>query len=122
MLHEKLHQLIKLCISVISTWGGNHSSVDILVKPEAIQNVTRVFKRDNIDFDIVIDDLQRRINEENPPLDANELELQDRRGSYDFWVSASCLQLFFNNIPGVIMVLLQLELTIFGVTGLLTAE
>lgn len=54
--------------------------VDVLVKQEALPNVTRVFKRENIPYEIVIDDLQRRINEENPPLDANEIELQDRRG------------------------------------------
>lgn len=28
----------------------------------------------------MIEDLQQRINEENPPLDENEIELQDRRG------------------------------------------
>lgn len=67
---------------MLSTWGGNQTSLDILIKPNAIQNVTRVFKRDNISYDVVIEDLQRMINIENPPLDENELELQDRRGSY----------------------------------------
>lgn len=66
--------------SVVSTWGGNQSSIDILVKSNAISNVTRVFKREKISYDIIIDDLQKRIDEENPPLDENELQLQDRRG------------------------------------------
>lgn len=68
--------------SVISTWGGSQSSIDVLVKPNAVQNVTRVFNRENISFEVVINDLQERINEENPPLDQNELELQDRRGKF----------------------------------------
>lgn len=65
---------------MIATWGGNNNTIDVLVKSNAISNVTRVFKREDISFDIVIEDLQKRINEENPPLDENELELQDRRG------------------------------------------
>lgn len=66
---------------MISTWGGNQTSIDILVKSQAVQNVTRVFQRERIPVEVVIEDLQQRINEENPPLDPNEIELQDRRGS-----------------------------------------
>ncbi|CAH0725651.1 unnamed protein product, partial [Brenthis ino] len=71
--------------NLIATWGGNHSYVDVLVKPNALQNVTRIFNRENISFDVIIDDLQKRINEENPPLDENEVELQDRRGHRMTW-------------------------------------
>lgn len=67
-------------LTVISTWGGNHTYVDVFVKPNAVQNVTRIFNRENISYDVIIEDLQKRINEENPPLDENEIELQDRRG------------------------------------------
>lgn len=67
-------------ISVISTWGTNGTTIDILVQPHAIQNVTNALKRENIPFDVIIEDLQTRINQENPPLDENEIELQDRRG------------------------------------------
>ena len=66
--------------TVITTWGGNHTYVDVLVKPNAIQNITRVFNRENISYHVVIEDLQKRIDEENPPLDENEVELQDRQG------------------------------------------
>ncbi|CAG9564612.1 unnamed protein product [Danaus chrysippus] len=72
--------------NLISTWSGNQTYIDVLVKPDAVQNVTRIFKRENITFDVIIEDLQRRINEENPPLDENEIELQDRRArAYNFW-------------------------------------
>ncbi|XP_038222553.1 zinc carboxypeptidase A 1-like isoform X2 [Zerene cesonia] len=71
--------------NLIATWSGNHSYVDVLVKSNAVENVTKVFQRENIDFSVVIDDLQKRINEENPPLDQNEIELQDRRGHRMTW-------------------------------------
>ncbi|XP_039756453.1 carboxypeptidase B-like [Pararge aegeria] len=71
--------------NLISTWAGNQSYVDVLIKPNAMANVTRVFARENISYDIIIDDLQKRINEENPPLDENEIELQDRRGHRMTW-------------------------------------
>ncbi|NP_001036933.1 carboxypeptidase B-like isoform X2 [Bombyx mandarina] len=71
--------------NLISTWGGNQSSVDILIKPNVVENITRVFKRESIDYNVVIEDLQKRINEENPPLDNDEIELQDRRGHRMTW-------------------------------------
>ncbi|XP_013180157.1 PREDICTED: carboxypeptidase B-like [Papilio xuthus] len=71
--------------NLISTWGGNQSSIDILVKSNAVNNVTRVFKRERIPIEVVIEDLQQRINEENPPLDPNEVELQNRRGHRMTW-------------------------------------
>lgn len=81
MEYTNLHRCIDYeYISVLTTWGGSNTTIDVLIKSDAISNVTGVFKRDNIPYDIVIDDLQKRINEENPPLDENELELQDRRG------------------------------------------
>ncbi|XP_075980070.1 carboxypeptidase B-like [Anticarsia gemmatalis] len=70
---------------LISSWGGNHSTVDVLVKPKVIENVTSVLNSKNIPYDIVIEDLQQVINEENPPLDENEIELQDRRGHRMTW-------------------------------------
>ncbi|XP_013148300.1 PREDICTED: carboxypeptidase B-like [Papilio polytes] len=71
--------------NLISTWGGNQSSIDILVKSNAVNNVTRVFKRERIPIEVVIEDLQQRINEENPELDPNEVELQNRRGHRMTW-------------------------------------
>ncbi|XP_063365425.1 carboxypeptidase B-like isoform X1 [Cydia amplana] len=71
--------------NLVSTWGGDHSSADILVRHDAIENVTRIFKRENISFEVIIEDLQKRIDEENPPLSPEELELHDRRGHRMTW-------------------------------------
>uniref|UniRef100_A0A2H1VA23 SFRICE_005155 n=1 Tax=Spodoptera frugiperda TaxID=7108 RepID=A0A2H1VA23_SPOFR len=70
---------------LIASWGGNHSTIDILVKPKALENVTATLKTKDISYYVMIEDLQQRINEENPPLDENELELQDRRGHRMTW-------------------------------------
>lgn len=70
-----------IIILVIASWGGTESSIDVLIKPKVIENVTTILKSKEIPYSIMIEDLQQRINEENPPLDENDSELQDRRGS-----------------------------------------
>ncbi|KAM3965739.1 molting fluid carboxypeptidase A [Aphomia sociella] len=69
----------------ISTWGTNGTAIDVFIKPDAIQNVTRILKKEEIPFEIIIEDLQKNIDEENPPLDEAEAELQDRRGHRMNW-------------------------------------
>ncbi|CAG9817568.1 unnamed protein product [Phaedon cochleariae] len=66
----------------ISTWGGNHSCVDILVKPESLEKVSNALSKGNIKYEIVIKDLQKAIDEENPPV--NE-ETNDRKGYRLTW-------------------------------------
>lgn len=70
---------------LITTWGGTKTTIDVLVKPQVIENVTSVLKNKEITYDVMIEDLQQRINEENPPLDEIETELQDRRGHRMGW-------------------------------------
>lgn len=57
-------------------WGGNATALDILVKPHAIDSVKEKLKENSIKYEIVIEDLQKAIDEENP----TEIELDDRRG------------------------------------------
>ncbi|CAG9788800.1 unnamed protein product [Diatraea saccharalis] len=71
--------------NLISPWGSNGTVIDVLVKPNAIGNVTQILKRENIPFTVSIENLQKMIDEENPPLDENEAELQDRRGHRMNW-------------------------------------
>lgn len=65
----------------ITMWGGNSTSVDILVKPKSLGKVDKSLRENEIKFDIVIQDLQRAIDEENPPV----IELDDRRGNETFY-------------------------------------
>mgnify|MGYP000479901491 CR=1 FL=1 len=55
-------------------WGGNVSAIDILVKPGSVEKVRKQLKEKNINFDIVINDLQKAIDEENPPLDEDDFD------------------------------------------------
>ncbi|XP_047992018.1 carboxypeptidase A1-like [Leguminivora glycinivorella] len=71
--------------NLLSTWGGDHSSADVVVRQDAIDEVTRIFKRENISYVVIIEDLQKRIDEENPPLSPEEMELHDRRGHRMTW-------------------------------------
>nr|XP_015837881.1 PREDICTED: carboxypeptidase B [Tribolium castaneum] len=65
----------------ISMWGGNSTALDILVKPDAVDHVKEKLKESGISFEVVIDDLQKAIDEENP----TDIELDDRRGHRLTW-------------------------------------
>ncbi|KAJ3625123.1 hypothetical protein MTP99_018686 [Tenebrio molitor] len=65
----------------ISMWGGNTTSIDILVKPDSLDKVKERLTDNGIEFEVVIDDLQRAIDEENP----TDIELDDRRGHRLTW-------------------------------------
>ncbi|XP_019868142.1 carboxypeptidase B isoform X2 [Aethina tumida] len=79
---DKIEVLVKLRDEKdISMWGGNVSSLDVLVKPGSIHKVNEIFKDYNFSYKVVIDDLQKAIDEENPI----EVELDDRRGHRLTW-------------------------------------
>lgn len=61
----------------ITMWGGNATTLDILVKPNSLTKVNKMFSDSNIKYNIVIQDLQQAIDEENPSV----IELDDRRGN-----------------------------------------
>ncbi|KAJ8927855.1 hypothetical protein NQ314_019657 [Rhamnusium bicolor] len=58
-------------------WGGNATSIDILVKPDSIDKVNAILAQENIKYEVTIDDLQKAIDEENPPIVE---ENDDRKG------------------------------------------
>lgn len=80
MEYMKIRVSTNNLFSDISTWAGNGTAIDVLVKPHAVENVTAILKKEKIRYEVVVENLQKMIDEENPPLDENELELQDRRG------------------------------------------
>lgn len=68
-------------VSDISAWGGNLLAIDILVKPSSLDMVKNDFKNSKIDYKILIPDLQRAIEEENPPITDELEELANRQGT-----------------------------------------
>lgn len=66
---------------MIEKWFTNSTSVDIMVKKDNSEIVKNALNNGSLSFDVFIDDIQRAINEENPPM--NEDELSGRQGKYD---------------------------------------
>lgn len=73
-------QFILINLTELTSWGGNHTAVDFLVKPENQMHVGAILTRSNIKYSVVIADLQKNIDNENPPLSEEDQELQDRKG------------------------------------------
>jgi len=65
---------------VIEKWFTNTTSVDIMVKKDNSDIVKDTLKNGSLLFDVFIDDIQRAIDEENPPINEDESELSGRQG------------------------------------------
>ncbi|KAF7278955.1 hypothetical protein GWI33_007819 [Rhynchophorus ferrugineus] len=68
----------------ITMWGGNATSIDILVKSGSLNKVRQVLSDENIVYHVTINDLQKAIDEENPPLDEDE-DFDNRNGHRLTW-------------------------------------
>lgn len=62
-------------------WGGDLMHLDILVKNQSLDVVRDQLKHNQINYDVVIDDIQRAIDEANPPITDDD-ELQIRQGKF----------------------------------------
>lgn len=51
----------------ISMWNLQNSHVDMFVKQPVVQQAKKLLIDSNVPFEVVIDDLQKAIDEENPP-------------------------------------------------------
>lgn len=69
---------------MIEKWFTNSTSVDIMVKKENSEMVKSSLNNGSLSFNVFIDDIQRAINEENPPI--NEDELFGRLGKNNLFV------------------------------------
>lgn len=63
----------------VTLWSSNGTSVDMLLKQPSLMGATRLLSGANVSYAILIDDLQRNIDEENPPPDVIQ-QLQNRKG------------------------------------------
>ncbi|CAK9827357.1 Carboxypeptidase B [Anthophora retusa] len=71
---------------LLSLWVGNDTAVDIMVRPEEIPRVSRYLRQKDLQYRVVIEDLQRAIDEENPTLSQQEMEeLVGRKARYAWW-------------------------------------
>ncbi|XP_012340528.1 carboxypeptidase B-like isoform X2 [Apis florea] len=73
---------------LLSLWAGNDTAVDVMIRSEEIARVSRYLKQKDLNYRIVIEDLQKAIDEENPSLSEQEVEeLQGRKGHRMEWTS-----------------------------------
>lgn len=63
----------------ISLWSINGTEVDMFVRKSAVEGVTQILKENNIRYTVLVADMQRQIEEENPPQSEIE-QLQNRNG------------------------------------------
>ncbi|XP_060823918.1 carboxypeptidase B-like isoform X2 [Bombus pascuorum] len=73
---------------LLSLWVGNDTAVDVMVRSEEISRVSRYLKQKDLQYQVVIEDLQKAIDEENPSLSQEEMdELEGRKGHRMEWTS-----------------------------------
>lgn len=63
----------------MALWSTNGTEVDVFVKKSVIDDVRKVLQNHNVNYTILIEDMQRQIEIENPPQEQIE-ELQNRNG------------------------------------------
>jgi len=68
-----------------SIWNSDGKTADLFLKRSAIEDVRQQFKVNNISYSVVVDDLQKKIDEENPKED--ESQYQNRSGHRMTWTS-----------------------------------
>lgn len=63
---------------MIEKWFVNTTSVDMMVKKDNLEIVKHALNNGSLSFHTFIDDVQRAIDDENPPV--NEEEFTGRQG------------------------------------------
>ncbi|XP_033334259.2 carboxypeptidase B isoform X2 [Megalopta genalis] len=73
---------------LFSVWLGNETAVDVMVRSEEIPRVARYLKQKDLEYNVVIEDLQKEIDEENPvPSEEEMQEMEGRFGHRMEWTS-----------------------------------
>lgn len=63
----------------MALWSINGTEVDMFLKQSAVEGVRQVLKENDIPYTVLVADMQRQIEEENPPQSEIE-QLQNRNG------------------------------------------
>ncbi|XP_076649892.1 carboxypeptidase B [Halictus rubicundus] len=73
---------------LFSVWLGNETALDVMVRSEEIPRVARYLKQKDLKYNVVIEDLQKQIDEENPAPSEEEMqEMEGRFGHRMEWTS-----------------------------------
>lgn len=66
-------------ISDVAMWNVNETSVDLFLKRSAVDGAGQALQAANVSYSILINDVQKEIETENPPQEQIE-QLQNRKG------------------------------------------
>ncbi|XP_022916952.1 carboxypeptidase B-like [Onthophagus taurus] len=64
----------------VRLWGGNRTKIDVVIPPKNLESVQKLLKKNLIDFNVMIEDLQSDIEKENIHSEEEEDEFQHRYG------------------------------------------
>lgn len=69
----------------VSLWSTNGSTVDLFLRKSAIDGgVSRILSDANVRYSVIIDDMQRQIDDANPTLAPEDAQyLQNRNGKFE---------------------------------------
>lgn len=83
--HHKLKTIYFFHFSEVEMWNlnQNNTSVDLLIKKPIVIGVKQFLDVTKVPYDVLIDDLQKAIDMENPPKEEIE-NLQNRKGAYAY--------------------------------------
>ncbi|XP_028045069.1 carboxypeptidase B-like [Monomorium pharaonis] len=71
-----------------SIWSNQPSNTDIFIRNHMLGNVKSILTHNNINYDVLIDNVEKAIKEENPPLSIEmQAELEGRKGHRMEWSS-----------------------------------
>ncbi|KAF5296418.1 hypothetical protein FQR65_LT01405 [Abscondita terminalis] len=69
----------------VSNWARNGTFYDVFVKQKCVEQISQKLRENGIKYEVVSDNVQKWIDEENPPINEDIDELQDRRGHRLTW-------------------------------------
>nr|XP_031827675.1 carboxypeptidase B-like [Nomia melanderi] len=77
-----------LILHVFSLWLGNETTFDVMVRSQEIPRIARYLQQKDLQYNVVIEDLQKKIDEENPlPSEEEMQEMEGRFGHRMEWSS-----------------------------------
>lgn len=65
----------------VALWSTNGSDVDVFLKRDAVEGVRQILDENHIGYSVIIEDMQKQIETENPPQEEIEA-FQNRNGMY----------------------------------------
>lgn len=67
-------------MTALERWHDDSEELDIFVRAERVPEVKELLEKSQLEFKVIIENIQDAIDKENPPLSEDELTLVGRNG------------------------------------------